>query len=175
MASNLSPNKKLRLTPLQSIRKPQITPPPPPPACVAPRRRFVLKFLAVCAIFTLIGTSVFEVKEYLSLQSAASWRTWAGTAGSILMAYLPTACLCIPARTRRGTLLQLFGLVCPFLVALAACTLCWGDPHDYGDGMAFVMAVGIPAIYGPLFVFLPVWLLHLILCVIEKRKEKKSY
>ena len=175
MASNLSPNKKLRLTPLQSIRKPQLTPPPPPPACVAPRRRFVLKFLVVCAIFTLIGTSVFEVKEYLSLQSAASWRTWGSMVETILVTYLPTACLCIPARTRRGTLLQLCGLVCPFLVALAACTLCWGDPHDYGHGMAFAMAVLIPAFLGPLFVFLPVWLLHLILCVIEKRKEKKSY
>ena len=61
------------------------------------------------------------------------------------------------------------------LEALAACTLCWGDPHDLGDGMAFAMAVFIPAFLGPLFVFLPVWLLHLILCVIEKRKEKKSY
>ena len=121
-----------------------------------------------------MGLSVACVQEYLSLQYAVSWRTWVGMAGFILMAYLPTASLCIPARTRRGTLLQLFGLVCPFLIALAACTLCWGDPHDYGDGMAFALAVVIPGIFGPLFVFLPVWILHHILGIIEKRKEKKS-
>ena len=74
---------------------------------------------------------------------------------------------------------SIFLLIIPFLrdlgkIALAACTLCWGDPHDYGDGMAFALAVVIPGIFGPLFVFLPVWILHHILGIIEKRKEKKS-
>lgn len=169
MQNNSPSHRKLRLSPLQSIAKPQPAPPVPPPACVAPRRRFELIFLAICATFTQIGLTIAFARCVLCI--GESWLTMAPF---LLIPYLPTAILCIPARTRRGTLLQLLGLLCPLLIALISCTLCWGQPHSYGYGMAFVMAVGIPAIFGPLYVFLPVWILHLILCIMDKRRYNKK-
>lgn len=79
--------------------------------------------------------------------------------------------LLIPARTKRGSLLQLLGLAFPFIFTLAACYFCWGPPsHD--NRLAYVMIIGWISIIGVLYVYLPCYIIHKIWCYFEAKREK---
>ena len=78
--------------------------------CILPRRRFILRFLACCAVMTTAGACIFSYRFCPS----DSW-FWERIlcVGLILLNAAPAYLLAIPARTKRATLLQLLGLVLP--------------------------------------------------------------
>ena len=150
-------------------------PPPPPPPCVKPRRRFIKWFLAITGLITLLGNVIF----YYSCEAAApepvtNILLWiAGLfmcLGTLGMFEAPVfALLTIPARTSRGSLFQLIGLILPLLVAISSCalsdvdtTVAWG----YGAFM-FMLCGG-----GMLFFYLPGCLLHFGLTFISKNRHR---
>lgn len=146
--------------------------PEPLHPCVLPRRRFVLRFLGVCASLVLLGCLVWGGRayaagdrEFLSLWLVPIWVVY------MLLQVAPASLLLlIPARTKRSTLLQLIGLVLPLLVAGMACALCWGDPTDDVHALAFAMAtIGLSWV-GALVFHVPGLLLNFILAALSKRK-----
>lgn len=79
--------------------------------------------------------------------------------------------LCISARTSRGSLLQLIALLLPLLFTICACGMCWGtSSYDYRQG--YVMLIGWVSMLGVMYFYLPLWLLHLLLSFIEKRRSR---
>ena len=137
--------------------------------CVLPRRRFIRRFLICCAAMTAVGTSVAAIR-FARFESEL-WFAILYVPYMLMMAS-PAYLSGIPARTKRGTLLQLLGLVLPLLSALAACTLCWSSATDSTTSLAYAMSVCLPGILGALYLFLPVWLLHLGLSALEKRRNR---
>ena len=88
----------------------------------------------------------------------------------LLMVTPAALLLLIPARTKRGSLLQLIGLVLPLLVAGMACALCWGDPTDDVNALALAMAtIGLSWV-GALVFHVPGLLLNVVLAALTKRK-----
>lgn len=137
--------------------------------CVLPRRRFIRRFLICCAALTAVGLAVAAIR----FARSASEIWWAVLYVPYMLAMASPAYLsAIPARTKRGTLLQLVGLVLPLSSAVAACTLCWSSATDSTTSLAYAMSVCLPGILGTLFLFLPGWLLHLGLSALEKRRNR---
>ena len=141
---------------------------PPVPACVAPRRRFVLRFLLVCAGLTLAGLLVAYVRYHYLQDGLAALLTvpWL-----FMFTVAPSGVLCIPARTSRGSFLQLLGLVVPLLLTTWACGMCWGQP-DYDNRLGYVMGLGWISLLALQFVYLPVWLLHLLIGWVQRRMRR---
>lgn len=142
------------------------------PACVMPRRRFLRWFLAALSLITL---GCILVRFY-----AVYYPNW-----TVLGRDLELACplmllvfgpLLIPVRTVRGSMLQLLGLVCAVLLSLVICIFNW-DPSISGapdlTRLAYVMLVGWTALPIFFYLYVPICLLHLLLCFIEKRKQRK--
>lgn len=90
--------------------------------------------------------------------------------GLILLNASPAYLLALPARTKRATLLQLLGLVLPLLGALASCTLCWATASDDTMRLAYAMCTCVPGSVGMVYCGAPVFLLHLLLSYLEKKR-----
>lgn len=167
-------SRSLRTPPFSSPEKRMMPPSPPSPVeelhpCVLPRRRFIRLFLICCASLTSVGLALASIR----FARSASEIWWAVLYVPYMLAMASPAYLsAIPARTKRGTLLQLMGLVVPLLSALAACTLCWSSATDSTTSLAYAMSVCLPGILGALYLFLPGWLLHLGLSALEKRRNR---
>lgn len=168
--------RKLRVPGKLTIPEPlPPAPPDPPPACVAPRRRFILRFLLITALLTLLGNSIYYIRCVL-----AHVETYSGIFSlmiDLILGLLNIGMIeaiafvfpLLPARTRRSSLMQLIGLALPLLVAIAACALS-GAETDLGWGYgAFICLLSLG---GGLFFHLPLWLLHLIISFIEKFRRK---
>lgn len=165
--------RKLIVPAPQPFPHPEPQPPAPaepPPACVAPRRRFVLRFLAVCGGLTLAGILIHGAlfpTEFTELGEPV----WGYIGSMILWGLFPFALLCIPARTKRGSFLQLLCLIIPLFITLSAVSLCWARPRGLYEGMDMGLAIVIANITGLLYVYLPVAVLHLLICIIEKLRR----
>lgn len=165
--------RKLIVPAPQPFPHPEPQPPAPaepPPACVAPRRRFVLRFLAVCGGLTLAGILIhcaLYPAEFTRLHTPI----WDYIGSMILWVLFPFALLCIPARTKRGSFLQLLCLIIPLFITLSAVSLCWARPRGLYEGMDMGLAIIIVNITGLLYVYLPVAVLHLLICFIEKLRR----
>ena len=166
---------KLVITPPQPEEPVVVTPPPPPPACVAPRRRFLKWFLAITGLITLPGNLIvyFRCEAASPEPEVNIFLMIAGffmSTGSLAMFEAPVfGLLTIPARTSRGSLFQLIGLVLPLLVAISSCalsdvdtTMAWG----YGAFMIMLCGGGI------LYFYLPGCLLHFGLTYISKKRHR---
>ena len=150
---------------------------PPPVAalhpCVQPRRRFIIQFLTVCLSLTVVGAVIainrFETPENVperllhSVLFPVSLLVWLVPA-----VYLP---LLMKSQTKRGSLLQLIGLILPLLVAVASCSLCWSN-RLYA--LAFSMSVVWLGLGGALFFLLPGYLLHHLLAFLETRTSRRE-
>lgn len=153
---------------------PAPTPPEPPPACVAPRRRFINRFLLITGLLTLLGNSIY----YFRLVSAHAepdinifthiLYLIVGVLNVAMVEATAFVFLLLPARTGRSTLLQLIGLVLPLLVAIAACALS-GTETELGWGYGAFLC--LLSLYGTFFFHLPGWLLHLVLTFINKHRH----
>lgn len=169
--------RKLRIPgkPVQLPAIPELLPPEPPPACVAPRRRFILRFLLITGLLTLLGNTIYYSRLVLAHAESdtAIFPLMIGLISGVLtMAMIEAIAfvfLLLPARTRRSSLLQLIGLVLPLLVAVAACAFS-GAETDLGWGYGAFIA--LLSLYGMFFFHLPIWLLHLIISFIEKYHRK---
>lgn len=168
--------RKLRIPGKLTIPEPPPpTPPEPPPACVAPRRRFILRFLTITALLTLLGNFIYYTRLVLAHAEpdTAIFSLMIGLILGLLNIGMIEAIAFVfpllPARTGRSSLLQLIGLVLPLLVAIAACALS-GAETDLGWGYgAFICLLSLG---GGLFFHLPGCLLHLIISYIEKFRRK---
>lgn len=150
-------------------------PPEPPPACVAPRRRFILRFLRITALLTLLGNSIYYIRLVLAHVEPDSGIFFLliglilGLLNIGMIEAIAFVFPLLPARTGRSSLLQLIGLVLPLLVAIAACALSGAETHlGWGYG-AFICLLSL---YGGLFFHLPLWLLHITMSFIEKYRRK---
>ena len=139
---------------------------PPVPACILPRRRFVQRFLMVCAGLTLAGLLVAFTRYYYQQDG---WGALISVPWLFMFMVAIGGVLCMPARTSRGSFLQLLGLVVPLLLTAWACGMCWGEA-DYDNRLGYVMGLGWISLLALQFAYLPVWLLHLLLCWLERRK-----
>lgn len=157
---------------------PALKPVEPPAPCAVPRMRFIQRFIIVCAVLTLAGLHVGYIREYLlrseTLPAVRAVVSYLYSFGSIFLAILGPVfgSLCYPARTSRGSFLQLLGLVIPLLLTIWSCGSCWGDGSmdmlGYGIGMVWISLVGMSCWY------LPLWLLHLLLTFVESRRRSKA-
>jgi hypothetical protein len=137
---------------------------------VAARRRFVLRFLAVCGGLTLAGVLIHCALFPTELAELCE-PVWDYIGTMILWCMFPFGLLCLPARTRRGTFLQLLCLVVPLLITLSSVSLCWARPRGLYEGGDMGLAIVIVSITGLLYVYLPVAVLHLLICFIEKLRR----
>lgn len=143
----------------------------PPPVelhpCVLPRRRFILRFLRCCAVLTAVGAIIainrFESPENVLTRLLQSVLFPVSMLPWMVPMYLP---MLLKAQTKRGTLLQLIGLILPLLVAVVSCSLCWGDSSE---SLVFSMSVVWLGLGGTLCFLLPGYLLHLLLSCLESR------
>lgn len=142
----------------------------PPPACVAARRRFLLRFLAVCGVLMIAGILIHCALFPAELTKLCG-PVWDYIGTMILWCLFPFGLLCLPARTRRGSFLQLICLIVPLLIALSSVSLCWFRPRGLYEGGDMWLAFAIVCITGLLYVYLPVVVLHLLLCFIEKLRR----
>lgn len=137
---------------------------------LAPRMRFIRRFILLCSIFALIGLSIiFARYEY----PTHGWKSITIIPGIALYLAPAFAILCIPARTSRGSFLQLLGLPVPLLIAGLLCGGCWNSrPTPYEATGLCLLA--IYACYAAMiFLYLPGWLLHQLLTFIENRRLQK--
>lgn len=137
------------------------------PACIHARKKFIYYFLGMCTLLSLFGFSEAATRYY------GESIIWVGAMGgyTTLLTVL-FGLLLIPARTKRGSLLQLLGLVFPFVFTLAACYFCWGTPsHD--SRLAYLMMIGWICIIGVLYVYLPCYIIHKIWCYFDAKSEKE--
>lgn len=167
-------SRSLRTPPFSSPEKRMVPSSPPSPVeelhpCVLPRRRFIRLFLICCASLTAVGLALAAIR--FARSESELWFAILYVPYMLMMS-APAYLSGIPARTKRGTLLQLLGLVLPLLSALAACTLCWSSATDSTMSLAYAMSVCLPGILGALYLFLPGWLLHLGLSALEKRRNR---
>lgn len=153
------------------------TPPEPLAACVAPRERFIKRFIAVTALLTLLGNLIFTtrccfsgVSNDIELLSNLIY-IFMGL-GTYAMFEAPIfVILLLPSRTSSSTLLRLIGLVLPLLVTLAACGLCGAETHlGWGYG-AFIFLL---CINGILFFYLPGYLLHYAFLFISRHRHDRQ-
>lgn len=170
-----SPHKprKLHIPRNGDAMRPAPTPPPAPreepplPGCVQPRGRFVRRFLLVCALFSIAGLLVFAIRKVYPEEGLPSLLFVPALAMWAVPLYIP---LLSPARSSRGSLLQLLGLLFPLLQAIWACSICWSKSADslaYGMGFAWI------ALLAAFWCYLPIWLLHALLGFIEKRRRRQ--
>lgn len=168
--------RKLRIPGKLTIPEPPPpAPPEPPPACVAPRRRFILRFLLITALLTLLGNFIYYTRLVLAHAEpdTAIFSLMIGLILGLLNIGMIEAIAFVfpllPARTGRSSLLQLIGLALPLLVAIAACALS-GAETDLGWGYgAFICLLSLG---GGLYFHLPGCMLHLIISYIEKFRRK---
>lgn len=143
--------------------EPQVTEPEPMPACVAPRRRFVLRFLGVCAALTLVGIFIHSMLFYTPAEEAF-WDSILSLISWVLPCFV---ILCIPARTRRATLLQLLGLIIPLSLTIIAIGFWWSEPKGLYDGLDMGFGIVIITIPSILYLYLPAIAVHFIIRLIE--------
>ncbi len=144
----------------------------PLPACVMPRTRFVQGFIITCSFLSALGMLVAFVRYYYP---EGGWNALLSMLGFYPFMAAVFGPLCVPARTSRGSFLQLVGLLLPLLFTLWACCMCWGEPcYDYRLG--YGMFLGWVSMLGVVYFYLPLWLLHLLLSYMERKfgKSKKS-
>jgi len=167
--------RKLRIPGKLTIPEPPPpAPPEPPPACVAPRRRFVLRFLLITGLLVLLGNFIYctrlvlaDAKPDINIFTLTTYII-SGVSQLAMLEATAFVFLLVPARTARGSLLQLIGLVLPLLVAVAACAFS-GAETDLGWGYgAFICLLSLG---GVLYFHLPGFLLHVALILIHKYRK----
>lgn len=181
MKENYPHRRKLR-APAVSIdmsgritRAPELSlpvPEAPLPACVLPRTRLVRRFIITCSLLSAFGLMVAFVRYYYP---DGGWSALLSLLGFYPFMGAVFGPLCVPARTSRGSFLQLIGLLLPLLFTLWACGMCWGVP-SYEYRLGYAMFLGWVSMLGVVYFYLPLWLLHLLLSYIERKigKNKKS-
>lgn len=124
--------------------------------------------LIACSTLSVLGMLVAYVRYYYPEDG---WVALPGMLGFIPFMAVVFGLLCISARTSRGSLLQLIALLLPLLFTICACGMCWGtSSYDYRQG--YVMLIGWVSMLGVMYFYLPLWLLHLLLSFIEKRRSR---
>lgn len=81
----------------------------------------------------------------------------------MLPLYIP---LYIRARSSRGSLMQLIGLVFPLLQTICMCTACWSRTTDV---LTYNMLIACTSLLPAIFCYLPAWLIVLLLNLIENK------
>lgn len=138
--------------------RPAPKPPAPPPACIAPRRRFIQRFLIVCGGFCLLG---------ILIHCAIYGINWPNIAQTLFLGAISFGVLYIPGRTRRGTFLQLLCLLTPFFITLAAVYGCWFRPmRNIYDGCDLFFGMCLFSLFGIMFLYIPLYILHLLIKLI---------
>lgn len=143
------------------------------PACVLPRRRFVRWLLTALFLCNLVCVVV----RFYAVHHPDWSVLWEDLELGGLMLLLVFGPLLIPVRTKRGSLLQVLGLVFALLLTWVICSIGWESylPNDpYLHRMAHGMVVFWMGVVTFLYVYIPVCLIHLILCFIEKRRARKN-
>lgn len=167
MKKSLRTPRFIKPVSLHQVSVPVAVPPVASHPCVQPRRRFILRFLACCAGLTVLGSMVavnrFESPENVFIRLLQSVVFPVSILFWLLPVYLP---LMVRSYTPRGSLLQLMGCVLPLMIAMVACSLCWGA-QSYS--LAFSMGVVLLALGSALFVLLPGYLIHMLLSFLERR------
>lgn len=153
---------------------PPPAPPEPPPACVAPRRRFVLRFLLITGLLVLLGNFIYYTRLVLAHAEpdinlfTLTTHIILGVSQLAMLEATAFVFLLVPAHSARSSLLQLIGLVLPLLVAIAACALSGAETHlGWGYG-AFICLLSLG---GVLYFHLPGFLLHFVLVLIGKYRK----
>ncbi|MDO5471840.1 MAG: hypothetical protein Q4F35_00740 [Akkermansia sp.] len=148
----------------------QRTPLEPLAACVAPRERFIKRFIAVTALLTLLGNLIFTTRCCFSgvlndIYIFIDLGTYAMFEAPIFVILL------LPSRTSSSTLLRLIGLVLPLLVTLAACGLSGAETHL---GWGYGVFIFLLCINGILFFYLPGYLLHYAFLFISRHRHDRQ-
>ena len=143
------------------------------PACVLPRRRFVRWCLLALFLFNLVCVVTrFYVVHYPDW--GILWGDLELAGVMILFVFGP---LLIPVRTKRGSLLEVLGLVFALLLTLVICCFSWESyipDHTGLSRLAYGMLVFWTGAVTFFYIYIPVCLLHLIMCFIEKRRAGKK-
>lgn len=142
------------------------------PACVLPRRRFIRWFLAALFLITLGCVLLrFYVVHYPNWSLLLVDLEFYGQ--MMLLVFGP---LLIPVCTKRGSMLQLLGLIGALLLSFVICIVNWEpyvpcDPElkRLANGM-LVALIAVPLI---LYIYIPVFWLHLLLCFVENCNQSK--
>lgn len=144
------------------------------PPCVLLRRRFIRRFLYIGAALSLVGVMA-HVGYFDSFDRFSFWMQLEDYWGTYLWIVLPVfACLFLPGRTKRGTLLQLVGLVLPLLVTIYVCCMGWNSTPDSSDAFAYVGCMFLLCWGGIVCFYLPGVLLNYTLFFIGKRRAAKK-
>ena len=151
---------------------PQLPRPEPLPACVAPRRRFIVRFTWICAALTLAGILITLLRRNTPDDNISMPMHLIMVIEFPLMllpGFLP---MLIRTRTKRGTLLQLIGLIIPLLLAIISFVFCWvvNEPDEH---LAFFMAIGWLSWGGGLYIALPCAAIHIIVHMCSRRFCKR--
>ena len=142
------------------------------PPCVLPRRRFVLW----CSLALFLCNLVCVVLRFYMVHHPDWSILWSDLKLGGLMMLLVFGPLLIPVRTKRGSMLQVLGLVFALLLSLMICCAApWDkwDPKQLNYSM-YVACVFLMGTLTFIYVYMPVWLAHLLMCFMEKRRERKK-
>ncbi len=146
----------------------------PVPSCIEPRRRFIRRFLSIGAVLSFAGLMP-HVGYFQSFANVSFLQQLGNYFCTYLWIVLPVfACLFLPGRTKRGTLLQLVGLVLPLLVTIYVCCLGWNSTPDSSDEFAYVGCMFLLCWGGIVCFYLPGALLNYTLLFLEKRRAAKK-
>ena len=142
------------------------------PACVLPRRRFV----RVCLLALFLCNLVCVVVRFYAVHHP-DWRILKTelVLGGLMM-LLIFGPLLIPVRSRRGSKLQVLGLVCALLLSFVICCADgWEKPDSKELNYSlYLCCVSLMGVLLFIFVYIPVWLAHLFMNISEKRHARKG-
>lgn len=143
-------------------------------SCIEPRRRFIRRFLCMGAVLSFAGLMA-HVGYFQSFANVSFLQQLLAYLGGYLWMVLPVyALLYIPARTKRGSLLQLVGLVLPLLVTIYVCCMGWNSTPDSSDEFAYAGCMFLLCWGGIVCFYLPGALLNYTLFFLEKRRAAKK-
>lgn len=142
------------------------------PYCVLPRRRFVRWSLLALFLCNLVCVVVRFYAVHHPDWSVL-WADLELAGWTILFVFGP---LLIPVRSKRGSMLQVLGLVFALLLTLVICCAAGWDIDDPKNVhrslyLASVIMMGLLTF---VYVYVPVWLAHLFMSFIEKRRARKN-
>lgn len=142
------------------------------PACVLLRRRFV----RVCLLALFLCNLVCVVVRFY----AVHYPDWSILKKDLvlggLMMLLIFGPLLIPVRSRRGSKLQVLGLVCALLLSFVICCAGgWETPDSKEvNYFLYLCCVFLMGVLPFIFVYIPVWLAHLFVNISEKQHARKG-
>ena len=146
----------------------------PVPSCVEPRRRFIRSFVSIGAVLSFAGL-IAHVGYFQSFADVSLLQQLLDYLGGYLWLILPVyALLYIPARTRRGSLLQLVGLLLPLFMTVYVCCMGWNSTPDSSDEFAYAGCMFLLSWGGIVCFYLPGVLLNYTLLFLEKRRAAKK-